>query len=100
MALTDEQRESVYRLVRKQPKFKPFFDYLADLKHNMKESSLNVVETQSGLNKQGSLELMREIAATGVASVGGGGGGVSSYLVWADGIDIRDVGRSSREPLR
>ena len=66
----------------------------------MKETSLNVVETASGLNRQLSLELMREIAETGVATVRGGGGGVSSFLAWSDGVDIREVGKSTHEPLR
>lgn len=70
------------------------------LKLRLKETSLNVVETYSGLNKQGSLELMREIAETGVATVRGGGGGVASFLAWADGVDIREVGKDTDEPLR
>jgi len=100
MALTDEQRESVYRLVKNQPNYRPFFSYLAGLKLNLKESSLNVVETQSGLNHQHSLELMRQIAATGLARVHPGGRGGPSYLSWADDIDIREVGRSVDNPLR
>ena len=101
MGLTDQQREGIYRLRRKRPAAtEGFLRHLADLKHNMRETSLNVVETYSGLNKQGSLELMREIAETGVATIGGGGGGVASFLKWADGIDVRSIGRDTAEPLR
>lgn len=100
MALTDEQRESIYRLVRSQPTYIPFFKYLSGLKLNMRESSLGVVENHSGLNSKSSLELMRKIAATGVAEVQGGGGGQASYLAWRDDVDIRDVGRSADMPLR
>jgi hypothetical protein len=100
MALTDLQREAIYRLRLKQPAVGGLLKHLAELKLNMRETSLNVVETYSGLNKQGSLELMREIAATGVATLGGGGGGVASYLAWADSIDIREIGRDTNEPLR
>lgn len=100
MALTDAQRESIYRLRLKQPAAKPLLDHLAGLKHNMRETSLNVVETYSGLNKQRSLELMREIPETGVAAINGGGGGVASFLKWADGVDVREIGRDTNEPLR
>ncbi|MGH6949686.1 MAG: hypothetical protein ACREH4_02345 [Vitreimonas sp.] len=100
MALTDAQREAIYRLRRKRPNAKGLFEHLAKLKNNMRETSLNVVETASGLNKQHSLELMREIAETGVATVRGGGGGVSSFLAWADGVDSREIGKGTDEPLR
>ena len=100
MSLTDAQRESIYRLRRKRSTAGALFEHLASLKHNMRETSLNVVETYSGLNKHGSLELMREIAETGVATLAGGGGGVSSYLAWADGVDVREIGRDTNEPLR
>ncbi|MBX3431587.1 MAG: hypothetical protein KF779_18525 [Hyphomonadaceae bacterium] len=66
----------------------------------MKETSLNVIETYSGLNKHGSLELMRELAETGLATLRGGGGGVASFLAWAENIDIREVGTDTDEPLR
>jgi len=100
MPLNDGQRERIYKLVRDEPIYKPFFDYLAALKLNLKESSLNVVETQSGLNHDRSLDLMRKIAETGVADVRGGHGKSASYLVWGEDIDLREVGRSYREPLR
>ena len=100
MALTDAQREAIYRLRRKRPNADGLFKHLAELKHNMRETSLNVVETYSGLNRQLSLELMREIAETGVATVRGGGGGVASFLAWAEGIDSREIGRHTDEPLR
>ncbi|MES1156419.1 MAG: hypothetical protein ABUL73_01450 [Alphaproteobacteria bacterium] len=100
MSITDAQRESIYRLRRKKPNADGLFKHLAELKLNMRETSLNVVETYSGLNKQGSLELMREIAETGVATIHGGGGGVASFLAWADGIDVREIGQKTDEPLR
>lgn len=66
----------------------------------MRQTSLNVVETYSGLNRKGSLELMHEIEKAGVATIGGGGSGVASYLAWADNIDSREIGRDTDQPLR
>jgi hypothetical protein len=66
----------------------------------MRQSSADVVENQSGLNREFSIELMREIAATGVAEFHAAGGGNSSYLAWRDDIDIRDVGKSADQPIR
>jgi len=100
MALTDAQRERIYRLARNKPNYIRFFRYLSELQLNMRQSSASVVENQSGLNRKGSLELMREIAATGVAELHPGGGGNPSYLAWEDGVDIREVGRSADKPLR
>jgi hypothetical protein len=100
MALTDEQREAIYRLRLRQPAVGGLLRHLAELKLNMRETSLNVVEEYSGLNRHGSLELMREIEKTGVATIGGGGGGVASFLRWADNIDVREIGRDTDQPLR
>jgi len=100
MAMTGEQRESIFRLRRERPAICGLLKHLAELKHNMRETSLNVVETYSGLNKQGSLELMRAIEKTGVATIGGGGGGVASFLKWAENVDVREIGRDTNEPLR
>jgi hypothetical protein len=100
MALTDAQREAIYRLGRKQHNYTQFFKYLSALQLNMRQSSANIVENHSGLNRKNSLELMREIAATGVAEMHPGGGGEPSYLAWAEGVDIREVGRSADKPLR
>jgi hypothetical protein len=98
--MTDLQREAIFRLRRERPAIGGLLRHLAELKHNMRETSLNVVETYSGLNKQGSLELMREVEKAGVAAIGGGGGGVASFLKWADNIDVREIGRDTNEPLR
>jgi len=98
--LTDAQRESIYRIRRTRPQADGLFRHLAAYKIRIKETSLNVVETYSGLNRHGSLELMREIEQTGLATIHGGGGGVASFLTWADGIDIREVGTDTDEPLR
>ena len=100
MALTDAQREAIYRLAIKRQNYTQFFKYLSALQRNMRQSSADVVEHQSGLNRKNSLELMREIAATGVAELHPGGGGQSSYLAWAEGVDIREVGKSADKPLR
>jgi hypothetical protein len=100
MPLTDAQREAIYRLGRKQHNYTQFFKYLSELQKNMRQSSADVVENHSGLNRKNSLELMREIEATGVAKLHHGGGGQSSYLAWADEIDIREVGKSADKPLR
>ncbi|MFZ2031520.1 MAG: hypothetical protein WAU68_14500 [Vitreimonas sp.] len=100
MPLNDEQREGIYRLRLKQPAVGGLLRHLAELKLNMRETSLNIVETHSGLNKKGSLELMHEIARTGVATIGGGGGGVASFLKWADSVDVREIGRDTDKPLR
>lgn len=99
MALTDAQREAIYRLGRKEKNVR-FFRYLSALKKNMRQSSADVVENQSGLNREFSIELMRDIAATGVAEYHAAGGGNSSYLAWGESIDIRDVGKSADQPLR
>jgi len=99
MALTDAQREAIYRLGRKERNTR-FFKYLSALQKNMRHSSADVVENQSGLNRENSLELMREIAATGVADMHPAGGGQPSYLAWAEGVDIREVGKSADQPLR
>jgi uncharacterized protein (DUF39 family) len=98
--LTDAQREAIYRIRCKRPQADGLFKHLAGYKIRIKETTLNVVETYSGLNKQGSLELMREIAETGLATIRGGGGGVISFLTWADSVDIREVGAETDEPLR
>ncbi|MEZ5959990.1 MAG: hypothetical protein R3C30_06115 [Hyphomonadaceae bacterium] len=100
MPLSDAQREAIYRLGRKQHNYTQFFKYLSMLQKNMRQSSTEVVENHSGLNRPNSLELMREIAATGVAEFRHGGGGQSSYLAWGEGIDIREVGKSADQPLR
>jgi hypothetical protein len=73
---------------------------LAKLQRNMRETSVSVVEDASGLNRALSLDLMREIAETGVASVRGGGGGQESYLAWAEGLDCREIGKDTDTPLR
>jgi hypothetical protein len=99
MALTDAQREAIFRLGRRERNTR-FFKYLSALQKNMRQSSADVVENHSGLNREGSLELMREIAATGVAQFHPAGGGESSYLTWGDDIDIREVGRSADRPIR
>ena len=100
MALTDAQREAIYRLSRNQHNYTQFFKYLSELQHNMRQSAVTVVENHSGLNRKNSLDLMRKIAATGVAEMHPGGGGQSSYLAWANDVDIRDVGRAADRPLR
>lgn len=100
MALTDAQREKIYRLVQREPTYLRFFRYLSALQLNMRQSSVNVVETQSGLNHKNSLDLMRKIAETGVAEMHPGGGGQGSYLAWGDEVDIREVGKSADQPLR
>ncbi len=101
MPLTGEQRESVYRLVKNQPKYQPFFEYLAGLGQNTHKSSLEVVQTRSGLNEQLSRKLMHDVEnETHLAKVQGGGNGVQQFLAWKEDVDVREVGRSFREPLR
>lgn len=99
MALTYAQKEAIFRLGRKEKNIR-FFRYLSALQRNMKQSSADVVENQSGLNREFSIELMRDIAATGVAEYHAAGGGNSSYLAWGEGIDIREVGKSADQPPR
>jgi hypothetical protein len=99
MSLTDAQRESIYRIAQRQPNTLHFFKYLSELQLNMRQSSVNVVETRSGLNHKNALDLMREIAATGVAEMHSGGGEPSD-LTWRDDVDIREVGKSADRPLR
>ena len=100
MPLNDVQRESIYRLAQGERNYIRFFKYLSGLQLNMRQSAVTVVENQSGLNRSSSLELMRKIAATGVAEMHHGGGDQPSYLAWADDIDIREIGRSADKPLR
>jgi hypothetical protein len=100
MALTDAQREAIYRLGKSQHNYTRFFKYLSELQLNMRQSAVTVVENHSGLNRKNSLDLMRKIAAIGVAEMHSGGGGQPSYLAWADDVDIRDVGKSADKPLR
>jgi hypothetical protein len=101
MKLTRQQHESAYRIKLKDPRnYEPIFRHLAGLGHNMSKLSLNVVQEKSGLNKQRALQFLRELEEEGLAKVRGGGGGVESYLEWADGIDPREVGRASEEPIR
>ncbi|QGZ94096.1 hypothetical protein [Terricaulis silvestris] len=99
MALTDAQREAIYRLARREQNYVRFFRYLSELKLNMRQSSVAVVEDHSGLNHKNSLDLMRQIAETGVAEMHSGGG-EPSYLMWRDDVDIREVGKSADKPLR
>lgn len=99
MALTGEQREAIYRIAQRRPNTLQFFKYLSQLQLNMRQSSVSVVENHSGLNHKNSLDLMREIAATGVAEMHAGGG-QPSYLAWRDDVDIREVGNSADKPLR
>ncbi len=100
MALTDAQREAIYRLRLKKPQAIGLFKHLAEMQQRRSKTSVSVVEDASGLNRPLSLELMREIAETGVASVQGGGGGQESYLEWAEGIDCRAIGKDTDTPLR
>ena len=100
MALSDAQRERIYRLAQGERNYIRFFKYLSELQHNMKQSAVTVVESHSNLNRPSSLELMRKIAEIGVAEMHPGGGGQVSYLVWAPDVDIREVGRSADQPLR
>jgi hypothetical protein len=100
MPLNDMQRESIYRLAQGERNYIQFFKYLSGLQLNMRQSAVTVVENHSGLNRSSSLELMRKIAATGVAQMHHGGGDQASYLAWVENVDIREVGRSADKPLR
>ncbi|MBK8542633.1 MAG: hypothetical protein IPL62_03100 [Caulobacteraceae bacterium] len=99
MPLSDAQREAIYRLGRKQHNYTQFFKYLSMLQKNMRQSSADVVENHSGLNRKNSLELMREIEATGVAKLHPAVA-ANQLFGWEDGVDIRDVGKSADQPLR
>lgn len=100
MALTDAQREAIYRLRLNKPQAIGLFKHLAELQRNMRQTSVSVVESSSGLNRKLSLELMHDIEKAGVAKVLGGGGGQESYLAWADSVDCREIGRDTDTPLR
>ncbi|MFO1016836.1 MAG: hypothetical protein U1E03_04510 [Hyphomonadaceae bacterium] len=100
MALTDAQREAIYRLRLKKPNANGLFKHLAEMQQRRSKTSVSVVEGSSGLSRTLSLELMREIAETGVAAVHGGGGGQESYLEWIDGVDCREIGKDTDTPLR
>ena len=71
MALTDAQREAIYRLRLKKPNANGLFKHLAEMQQRRSKTSVSVVEGSSGLSRTLSLELMREIAETGVAAVHG-----------------------------
>lgn len=100
MALTDAQREAIYRLRLLKPNANGLFKHLAEMQQNRHKTSVSVVEKFSGLNRPLSLELMRDIAEAGVASVEGGGGGQESYLAWAENVDCREIGKDTDTPLR
>jgi hypothetical protein len=100
MSITGAARERIYWIRKHRPASAGFFDQLAKLQHNMKKTSLSVVEKSSGMNRQLSLKLMKEIAETGVASVRGGGGGEESYLAWNEDVDCREIGKDTDTPLR
>ncbi|MDZ4690188.1 hypothetical protein [Terricaulis sp.] len=100
MALTDAQREAIYRLRLKKPNAGGLFKHLAEMQQNRRQTSVSVVENASGLNRALALELMREIEQAGVAKVLGGGGGQESYLAWNDGVDCREIGKDTDAPLR
>ena len=101
MALTDVQRESIYRLQLNEPNSLGYFKHLSQLAHDMRQSSVNVVESHSGMNRPKSLKLMDKIKEIGIAEVRGGGGGVPKTLHWADGVDSREVGLAALSgPLR
>ncbi len=100
MALTDAQREAIYRLRLKRPSAAGLFNHLAGLQRNVRETSVSVVENSSGLNRHLSIELMNEIMEAGVATMRGGGGGKETYLAWADGVDCREIGKDTDQPLR
>ncbi len=100
MALTDAQREAIYRLRLRKPNANGLFKHLAEMQQRRRETSVAVVEKFSGLNRPLSLELMRDIAETGVASVQGGGGGQESYLAWVESVDCREIGKDTDQPLR
>lgn len=100
MPLTDAQREAIYRLAQGERNYIRFFRYLSALQHNMRQSAVTVVENHSNLNRTASLDLMRKIAAIGVAEMRHGGGDQPSYLAWGEDVDIRDVGKSADKPLR
>lgn len=100
MAPTDAQREAIYRLRLKKPNANGLFKHLAEMQQRRSRTSVSVVEDSSSLNRALSLELMREIAETGVAAIHGGGGGQESYLEWADGVDCREIGKDTDTPLR
>jgi len=100
MALTDGQREAIYRLRLKKPNAVGLFRHLAELQRNMRQTSVSVVESASGLNRKLSIELMHDIEAAGVAKVLGGGGGQETYLAWADNVDCREIGKDTDQPLR
>jgi hypothetical protein len=100
MALTDAQREAIYRLRLKKPNARGLFKHLAEMQQNRRQTSVSVVENASGLNRALALELMREIEQAGVAKVLGGGGGQESYLAWNDGVDCREIGKDTDAPLR
>ena len=62
MALTDKQREAIYRLRLRKPNANGLFKHLAEMQQNRRQTSVSVVEKFSGLNRSLSLELMRDIA--------------------------------------
>ena len=100
MALTDAQREAIYRLRLKKPNANGLFKHLAEMQQRRSKTSVCVGEGCCGLSRTLSLELVRGIAETGVAAVHGGGGGQESYLEWIDGVDCREIGKDTDTPLR
>lgn len=97
MALSGHQRELLHKLYRKEPPFQRFAEWAERRLINARKTTVTTVEEKTGLNRQHAIDLMQDIAATGIAEFKRGAGGKVSELAWRH--DIREVGKAAREGL-
>lgn len=95
--LTGAQRELLHNLYRKQDGFRKLVDWAEHRGINAVHTPVTTVEQHSGLNRASAIDLMQEIAKTGIAEFKRGAGGSVSELVWK--CDVREIGRAAREGL-
>lgn len=97
MALTGAQKEQLHNLYRKDDNFRKLADWAEHRGNNARVTTVTTVETHSDLNRAKAIDLMQEIARTGIADFKLGAGGSVSELSWKH--DIREIGKAAREGL-
>jgi len=97
MALTGRQKEQLHNLYKRQDAFRKIGHWAEHLGRNAVHTPVTVVESQPGLNRETAIDLMREIASTGIAEFKRGAGTHVSELTWKH--DAREIGKAAREGL-